>query len=104
MATLLARKSNKGKTLYTVQFVLGRRRPCVPLGHVTKAQALQAKGYIESLAACRRSNTTMDGKTAAWLADVDDEFYAILVDRGLCEPRQSAEPASQPDSRSWASS
>ena len=32
-----------------------------------------------------------------WLADVDEEFYSILVDRGLCEPRQSAETVSPPD-------
>ena len=55
MATLLVRKSKKtGTMLYTVQFVMGRRRPCVPLGNVTKAQAQQVKGYIESLSACRR--------------------------------------------------
>src|SRR5262245_16650747 len=94
MATLLKRKSKKsGKTLYTVQVVLNRRRrTCVPLGDVTKAQALEAKGYIERLASSRRGNLTIPATTAEWLREVDDDFYAVLVDRGLCEPRQAPKP------------
>ncbi len=93
MASLLQRKSRTGKTLYTVQFVLGHKRPCVPLGNVSKSQALQAKGYIEALVAARRSNVSHDGKTASWLADIDESFFARLVACGLVEPREAPEPA-----------
>ncbi len=93
MATLLARKSKKtGKTLFTVQFVLGHQRPCVPLGSVTKAQAGEVKGHIERLVGARRSNAAIDGTTAAWLADVSVDFYARLVEVGLVEPRETADP------------
>lgn len=99
MATLLKRKSKKtGKTLWTVQVVLTRsKRPCVPLGEVTKAQAQQAKGYIESLASTRRGNLLMPPTTADWLRDLDKDFYAVLVSRGLCDPRQGIEPSSEPE-------
>lgn len=98
MATLLKRKSKKtGKMLWTVQVVLGRRRPCVPLGNMTKAQAGEAKGHIERLAGARRSNVAVDGTTAAWLADVDEVFYDLLVDVGLVAPREPVESAAEPE-------
>jgi integrase len=98
MATLIKRKSKvSGKTLWTVQVVLTRsKRPCVPLGEVTKSQALQAKGYIESLASTRRGNLLMPPTTADWLRGLDDDFYALLASRGLCDPRQGTEPAAEP--------
>src|SRR5262245_30370750 len=100
MATLLKRKSKKtGKMLYTVQFTLGRRRPCVPLGSLTKAQAGEVKGHIERLVGARRSNAALDGTTAAWLADVNDNFHMRLVEVGLLESRQAigTEPLARPD-------
>ena len=100
MATLLKNKSKKtGKWLYVVQVSLdrGRRRPTIPLGSLTKQQATDVQGHIERLARARQSNATIDPATAAWLAGVDDAFYERLVKHGLCEPRQGAEPAAQPD-------
>lgn len=92
MATMIARKNKSGKTYYTVQFQLGLRRPCVPLGPMDKQSANELRGYIQQLAVCRRSNGTISGKTAAWLSGVDEAFYAVLVDRGLCDPREQPEP------------
>lgn len=102
MATLLARKSKSGKVkqgrvLYTVQFALGNRRPCVPLGGVNKTQAGYLKGYIESLVASRRAGVAIDGRTADWLADLDDTFHARLVEAGLVEPRVTAASEPQPE-------
>jgi integrase len=100
MATLIARKGKKtGKTHWTVQVVLDGRRPCISLGPVTKAQALQAKGYIESLASTRRGNLVISPTTADWLRDLADSFYCRLVDADLVDPRKTTEaeqPASSP--------
>ena len=66
-------------------------------GPYHEAQAQQAKGYIESLASTRRSNLVMPTTTADWLRGLDEEFHALLVERGLCDPRQQAEPAPEAD-------
>ena len=75
------------------------RRPCVPLGQLTKAQAQQAKGYIESLGIdpARKSGHAADN--GRWLRDLDDDFYAVLVCAGLCDPRQAARADAEPDVR-----
>src|SRR3954462_13489391 len=38
----------------------------------------------------------MPPTTADWLRGLDDDFYALLASRGLCDPRQSTEPAQEP--------
>ena len=100
MATLNKRKSKRtGKTLYTVQIVVNGRRPCIPLGELTKAQAGEAKGHIERLGSAARTNTTIAATTAAWLADLPDDFHQRLADLGLCSPRQAPEPEAEPQTR-----
>jgi integrase len=63
------------------------------LGAVTKAQATQAKGYIESLASTRRGNLTLPPTTAEWLRDLKVDFHALLAERGLCDPRERTDGA-----------
>jgi integrase len=101
VATLLKRKSKKtGRWLWMVQVSLdrqGRRRPTITFRGLTKAQATTAKGCIESLAASKRAGISIDGPVADWLGTIGDDLYARLVEVGLCQPRQAAEPGPQQD-------
>ena len=101
MATLLKRKSKlTGKTLWTVQVTLdrqGRRRPTIPLGTLSKSNAVTAANNIQSLATSRRAGLPIDGPIADWLAGIGDDLRKRLVELELCSPPQQADPTPEAD-------
>ena len=60
------------------------------LGRVTKKTADRFANNIDTLLHERRCNLPVSREVSNWLADLDDDLYRLLADRGLVEPRVKA--------------
>lgn len=74
-----------------VQFIAADgKRKAVRLGPVSERIADRVKAHIETIADCQRFALPIDTGTAAWLADIGDDFHARLAAVGLVQPRRRA--------------
>lgn len=84
MASLLRVKRKSGATVYAVQYTRDDgTRPTITLGDVTKKQAEEAQGYIESLIATRRLDGTIKPRDADWLSRIGADLRKRLSYLGL---------------------
>lgn len=75
------RESN-GKTRLQIQLE-GHQRRSHALGKLTKKQADVVLQRVEALEVAAKSNTSPDAETLAWLKDLNDNFFAKLLDWGF---------------------
>lgn len=87
----MASLSSDSKGNRTIQFAReGKSRGTVRLGPVSLATARKVKGHIEDLVSAKRMRQAVESRTAAWVADLeDDDLASKLAAVDLIEPREA---------------
>jgi len=85
----MASIESRGRTTRVIAYI-NKEKQVFPLGRVTKKTAARFAGNIDTLLHERRCNLPMSRDVSNWLADLDEELYGLLAERGLVEPRVKA--------------
>jgi len=91
MASVSRDKSGTNRILFTDG---DGERKAIRLGKMSVKDAESFRLRIESLLSAQHAGTSMDRKTAEWLAELPGTMHAKLVRAGLAEPRED-DPAAK---------
>ena len=83
----------RSRTTRVVAYV-NKQKHCFPIGKVTKKTAERFANNIDTLLHEQRCNLPLSREVSNWLADLNDDLYQLLVDRGLVAPRVKADTLS----------